>query len=1579
VVITNDTLQGPGCTYTITRGVVTTDRYGNTSQSSRGVTYKIDLDAPVLTASGSVEDGSDLGCNPTAEEIEAALGSASAQDFCDGELPVTSSDSEVSEDGCSRSQTRTFTAMDECGNESSISRTISWKVDVTAPIFAELPASSTIDCPAMPELAQASAADACGDFELTFEDVTSLGNCPANYSVARTWTATDACGNSSSASQTINVQDVTAPEVLTPLADQFIQCQEEAEYGEPTFADACDSNLEITYEEETITLARGQRIVRRFTATDDCGNSVTDESEINIVIENNPVLLNLPELSEVIECGFIPEAPVVDGQDVCGNSLEINFEEVITGDNCYATITRTWTAVDSNGNVSSATQVITVQDTTSPEISAAGADATIECPAQPEFTAPTATDNCNDVQVVEVSDVTEAACGNTYSRTKTWKAVDACGNESESVSQTITVVDLTAPSISAAGADATIECPAEPSFTTPTASDNCGDAQVIEVSDVTEAGCGNTYSRTKTWKAVDACGNESGTVSQTINVVDTTAPVIEELSDITGSCIDGTSFGTAVATDNCGNVELSYVDEEICVYTTYSKGGWGSPSTSTSGQYRDNNFDAAFPNGLTIGCGIGSFTFTSAQAIEDWLPSGGGSAVLPAGNIVNPSADVFSNNFADQLIAAMLNTGFDAYDENLGASGANLGNLTYASGTFAGMTINSVIAIANDVIGGCSNAYTRTQVLGAMEAVNMSFHEGADNSGDFICAFGDEDNQCAIIIERTWTATDECGNTSTATQRLTIIDDEAPVVSAAGADAVIECPAVPEFTAPTATDNCSDVSVIVISDVTEGTDCSYTRTITWAAADACGNRSQSVSQSITVIDTSAPQFTACPAALTVECSDELPAVASNVEATDNCSAVSVQYVGETAENGACSSTITRTWVATDACGNSTECSQTITVLDTTAPQLNNLPASEISIECDAEVPAAAEVTIADNCDENPSLIFNETTVEGDCGYSIVRTWYGVDQCENASETFTQTINVQDNTAPVFNAYEYYVHITCGETAPAPTATDNCGSVTVELIQDQLQSGGCLGVWYRIYRATDACGNYTDAEQFVSINDEVAPVLIGLPENSTVECSDLVLNGNGGVTVSDNCDQEIEVIYTEEFIGQDDDCPETYDIVRTWVATDDCENTITETRTIHVQDTTAPVFVDFPANLTISCDEEVPAVVYPVATDNCDENVDIFFAEDMMPGSCPQNYFIYRVYRGHDNCGNEVVETQTITVVDETAPMFEEQISEFTYECNSEVPVIEPAAADNCGNVSLSYVDSEAEGDACYSTIMRMWTATDNCDNSSMFVQSIHIQDTTAPVITGSYELNRPCGDYIGIYVEATDNCSEVNITYTDMMASGSCAGNVIRTYTATDICGNVSASFIQVIHLTDEIAPEVAYQNEDMIVECGDEYSVVPASFTDTCDEELDITSDFTTVSTECTTIETYSWTATDHCGNSTTATTVVTIVDTTNPYFTSLPEDASISCEDAVPGFGVYAAADNCDDNVEIAVSESTIEGDCPQSYTLARVYRAYDNCGNEVVETRYVHVLDETAPVFADQNNAYTYECGVEIPVIE
>src|SRR5207248_7654731 len=178
-------------------------------------------------------------------------------------------------------------------------------------------------------------------------------------------------------------------------------------------------------------------------------------------------------------------------------------------------------------------------------------NATINCPATPVFTPPTATDTCDpSPAIVVVSDVTTpGSCAGTYSETKTWKAVDACNNSSGTVSQTITVRDNTPPTISAAGANATINCPATPVFTPPTATDTCDPSpDIVVVSDVTTPGtCAGTYSETKTWKAVDACNNSSGTVSQTITVRDNTPPTATKGS--IGACYQTVTAANQAALD----------------------------------------------------------------------------------------------------------------------------------------------------------------------------------------------------------------------------------------------------------------------------------------------------------------------------------------------------------------------------------------------------------------------------------------------------------------------------------------------------------------------------------------------------------------------------------------------------------------------------------------------------------------------------------------------------------------------------------------------------------------------------------------------------------------------------------------------------------------------------------------------------------------------------------------------------------------------------------------------------------------------------------------------------------------------
>src|SRR5204863_4074745 len=93
------------------------------------------------------------------------------------------------------------------------------------------------------------------------------------------------------------------------------------------------------------------------------------------------------------------------------------------------------------------------------------------------FTAPTASDACGTATVNNLGDVTSVN-GCTTTITRSWDAVDACGNHSATVPQTITDVDTTPPTIRTAGANATIECTATPSFTAPTASDLCNGATV---------------------------------------------------------------------------------------------------------------------------------------------------------------------------------------------------------------------------------------------------------------------------------------------------------------------------------------------------------------------------------------------------------------------------------------------------------------------------------------------------------------------------------------------------------------------------------------------------------------------------------------------------------------------------------------------------------------------------------------------------------------------------------------------------------------------------------------------------------------------------------------------------------------------------------------------------------------------------------------------------------------------------------------------------------------------------------------------------------------------------------------------
>ena len=771
-------------------------------------------------------------------------------------------------------------------------------------------------------------------------------------------------------------------------------------------------------------------------------------------------------------------------------------------------------------------------------------------------------------------------------------------------------------------------------------------------------------------------------------------------------------------------------------------------------------------------------------------------------------------------------------------------------------------------------------------------------------------------------------------------------------------------------------------------DCDHHTTIShfYFAQDACGN-STSIEQVITVHDDTAPVFSNCPESLVIECDEEVPGVPEGITATDNCTGlVTVLYLGSTSQSDICFTTITRRWSAADICGNIALCEQTISIVDTTAPVLSGTPAEEITVQCDA-VPEAANVTVTDNCDVNVELFYTADIAEGNCpgNYTIYRMWYASDICGNTN-TFLQTVHVIDTTPPVFDPYEFYAHIECNEIAGSITAHDNCGEATVEITYEILNSGGCMGVYHRIYTATDACGNTATAEQYISILDNTPPVLVGIGGEAELECNDVIVGedgnffDNGGVYGMDNCGMEVTISYSEEVVATDDNCPQSFDIVRTWIATDYCENVSTGSQLIHVVDTTAPMLY-IPADYSAECDEEL---VYDdaLAYDNCGAAF-VSSSLQIVPGNCPNNYTVVRTFTATDECGNTTApQVQTITVSDNYAPMFSyEQPYMYTYECDAIIPVIQPSATDNCSDdIVYAYSDTDFWGTSCYNGFTRIWTAIDECGNDAEFNQYITIQDTTGPVITGEAEITKPCDDFEGTFVTATDNCNEFDIYHWDEHVSGSCAGNIIRHYTAYDYCQNGSEEFIQIIHLTDAVAPVIEFAIADFTIECGSLYVITAPVFSDNCDENLEITPGFSSVLVDCITIETYTFTAVDHCGNTTVSTTVVTIIDTLNPWFENFPADEQVNCDEELPAIVYPQAYDICDSNVDIYYTEEILQGNCPAEQYILRMFRAVDDCGNQVLETQTIHVVDLEAPYFdyeASQLNL-SYECDQDAEVI-
>jgi len=175
--------------------------------------------------------------------------------------------------------------------------------------------------------------------------------------------------------------------------------------------------------------------------------------------------------------------------------------------------------------------------------------------------------------------------------------------------------------------------------------------------------------------------------------------------------------------DSC---EVTFGCEPPGEFCTYTMGGWGSgcPDSQADdmmstqpGCMRDHYFDEVFPNGVTIGdpAGVGAVSptlfaakFTSALAVENFLPSGSTACVLTA-DVTNPASQSAGGVLGGQILALTLNLEFSCHgvftDLGLLPSVGCYADYVIpedcglsegcSDSKFAGLTVSEFLAIAN--------------------------------------------------------------------------------------------------------------------------------------------------------------------------------------------------------------------------------------------------------------------------------------------------------------------------------------------------------------------------------------------------------------------------------------------------------------------------------------------------------------------------------------------------------------------------------------------------------------------------------------------------------------------------------------------------------------------------------------------------------------------------------------------------------------------------------------------------------------------------------------------------------------------
>ncbi len=382
-------------------------------------------------------------------------------------------------------------------------------------------------------------------------------------------------------------------------------------------------------------------------------------------------------------------------------------------------------------------------------------------------------------------------------------------------------------------------------------------------------------------------------------------------------------------------------------------------------------------------------------------------------------------------------------------------------------------------------------------------------------------------------------------QTVTVTDNTPPVARCKPGVGVILNPTTCQYLVTTAfvdngtTDDCQLKTLVINPAILFG--CGNT-TVTLTATDWCGNRS-TCTMGIQTTET-IPPVIVCPPNTSVTCTtDTLPSVTGFATATDNCPGT-VKITRSDAVSGVlpCDGSIRRTWTATDSCGNTASCVQTILVRDNVPPIITSCPPSKTvgtnAGQCYYTFSPLPTITATDNCDPTPSVSCTWTDPNGVTlpltatsqlpkGVNTIKCT-AKDKCNNLSRECVFTVTVVDNQPPTITCPQSLTVVGTLTPPPsplckaivnglAPTATDNCpmlgvnwqlsGSTLGQGISDASGTNFMQGTTTVTYTALDMGGNTATCNFTVTVSCDTSAACACNCAAGSVTGPNLVTNGN----------------------------------------------------------------------------------------------------------------------------------------------------------------------------------------------------------------------------------------------------------------------------------------------------------------------------------------------------------------------------------------------------------------------------------------------------------------------------------------